>query len=108
MGDQHSSRKTSTVFRTPTTPSTPPTAQANRDHARPPHRRDRAVEPDRQSGTESSDSTASDHPIHDENKGPVKATADDHKSKGPAIPEKVPDATGTKDELKAKAQEMNK
>ncbi|ETN40207.1 uncharacterized protein HMPREF1541_04483 [Cyphellophora europaea CBS 101466] len=36
---------------------------------------------------ESSDSTASDHPIHDENKGPVKATADDHKSKGPAIPE---------------------
>jgi hypothetical protein len=36
---------------------------------------------------ESSDSNASDHPIHDENKGPVKATAADHSSKGPAIPD---------------------
>ena len=36
---------------------------------------------------ESSDSTASDHHLHDENKGPVKASAADHKSKGPAIPE---------------------
>lgn len=34
---------------------------------------------------ESKDSTASNHPLHDENKGPVKATASDHKSKGPAI-----------------------
>lgn len=36
---------------------------------------------------ESSDSTASDHPIHKENEGPVKGTAEDHKSKGPAIPD---------------------
>jgi hypothetical protein len=36
---------------------------------------------------ESSDSTASDHPTHDENKGPVKATAADHQSKGPQIVE---------------------
>lgn len=36
---------------------------------------------------ESKDSTASDHPIHDENKGPLKASAADHKSKGPAIPD---------------------
>ena len=35
---------------------------------------------------ESSDSTASDHPLHDENKDPVKATAQDHASKGPQIP----------------------
>ena len=33
-----------------------------------------------------SESTASDHPLHDENKEPVKkATADDHQSKGPQI-----------------------
>jgi hypothetical protein len=39
---------------------------------------------------ESKDSTASDHPLHDENKGPVgKAHASDHKSKGPAIPESM-------------------
>lgn len=36
---------------------------------------------------ESSNSNASDHPIHDENKGPLKAAASDHKSKGPAIPD---------------------
>lgn len=35
---------------------------------------------------ESSDSTASDHPIHDENKGPLKqATSEDHRSKGPQL-----------------------
>ena len=33
------------------------------------------------------DSGASDHPMHDENKEPVKAAASDHKSKGPAIPD---------------------
>ena len=33
------------------------------------------------------DSGASDHPIHAENEEPVKATAADHQSKGPAIPE---------------------
>ena len=38
---------------------------------------------------ESSDSTASDHPTHDENKGPVKATAADHQSKGPQIVESM-------------------
>ena len=34
---------------------------------------------------QSSDSTASDHPLHNENEEPVKATADDHKSKGPQL-----------------------
>jgi hypothetical protein len=36
---------------------------------------------------ESDNSTASSHPAHDENKGSVKATAADHKSKGPQIVE---------------------
>lgn len=37
---------------------------------------------------ESSDSTASDHPLHKENEGPLKqATADHHRSKGPQISE---------------------
>lgn len=41
---------------------------------------------------QSKDSTASDHPLHDENKGSIshgKAAATDHKSKGPAIPESM-------------------
>jgi hypothetical protein len=33
------------------------------------------------------DSNASNHPLHNENKEPVKATAADHMSKGPVIPE---------------------
>jgi hypothetical protein len=36
------------------------------------------------------ESTASDHPMHHENGGPVKATAADHKSKGPVIPDSKP------------------
>jgi len=54
------------------------------------------------------DSGASDHPLHAENDEPVKADAADHKSKGPAIPEKMPDVEGSKDELKARAADMNK
>jgi len=53
------------------------------------------------------DSGASDHPLHAENNEPVKATAADHQSKGPAIPEKMPEAE-SKDDLKARAAEMNK
>ncbi|KAK4941831.1 hypothetical protein LTR10_018307 [Elasticomyces elasticus] len=58
---------------------------------------------------ESSDSTASDHPLHKENEGPIKqaASAQDHKSKGPQISDNMPEAA-SKDELKAKAAEMNK
>lgn len=36
----------------------------------------------------SKDSTASDHPLHDENKGPLEEAAGALKSKGPQIPEK--------------------
>jgi hypothetical protein len=36
------------------------------------------------------ESHASNHPLHDENKEAVKATAADHKSKGPVIPESEP------------------
>ena len=39
---------------------------------------------------QSGDSTASDHPLHEENEEPVKATAEDHKSKGPQISESKP------------------
>lgn len=73
------------------------------------------------------ESHASNHPLHDENKEPVKATAADHKSKGPVIPEsepipnflssfenqkanvipEMPEAE-SKEDLKARAQEMNK
>ena len=35
----------------------------------------------------SSDSTASEHPMHDENKEQVKASQADHQSKGPVIPD---------------------
>lgn len=38
---------------------------------------------------ESRDSTASDHPLHNENEGPVKGTSRDHAGKGPAIPESM-------------------
>lgn len=72
------------------------------------------------------ESTASDHPMHDENGGPVKATAADHKSKGPVIPDSKPVSSSvssefktlialpempeaeSKEDLKARAQEMNK
>ena len=55
---------------------------------------------------ESNDSTASDHPLHDENKGPVKATAEDHKSKGPAIPDSKPTTTTeSKSSSSARAKE---
>lgn len=36
------------------------------------------------------ESNASSHPLHEENKEPVKATAADHKSKGPVIPDSEP------------------
>merc|ERR1712072_1214084 len=57
---------------------------------------------------ESSDSTASDHPMHKENEQPVKqaASAQDHKGLGPQISENMPEAQ-SKDELKAKAAQMN-
>ncbi|KAH0847030.1 hypothetical protein Z517_10124 [Fonsecaea pedrosoi CBS 271.37] len=54
---------------------------------------------------ESSDSTASDHPIH---KGEQKAQAHHHQSKGPQISDSIPAETKSKEELKAQAQEMNK
>jgi hypothetical protein len=76
---------------------------------------------------ESSDSTASDHPLHKENEQPVKqaASAQDHKGLGPQISEsktyslsyscsfvltKVPldmPEAQSKDELKQKAAQMN-
>jgi len=55
----------------------------------------------------SKESTASDHPIHNENKGPVEGTVGSLQSKGPQIPENMPDAK-SKEELKAQAAEMNK
>ncbi|KAK5065391.1 hypothetical protein LTR84_001229 [Exophiala bonariae] len=52
---------------------------------------------------ESSDSTASDHPIHD------KAQAHHHQGKGPQISDNIPTtAEGSKEELQAKAKELNK
>jgi hypothetical protein len=71
------------------------------------------------------ESNASDHPLHRENQEPVKASAADHKSKGPVIPDsrQTPSLTGSKldadlipempeaaskEDLKARAQEMNK
>jgi len=57
---------------------------------------------------ESDNSTASDHPLHKETEGSwKKATAHDHKSKGPQLSDNLPEAA-SKDELKAKAQELNK
>ena len=72
------------------------------------------------------DSNSSNHPLYNENKQPVKATAADHKSKGPVIPEseltpdvsvlltwkpnvipEMPEAE-SKEDLKARAREMNK
>ncbi|KAL9625651.1 MAG: hypothetical protein Q9160_000364 [Pyrenula sp. 1 TL-2023] len=56
------------------------------------------------------ESTASDHDLHDNEHGTakVKATAQDHASKGPQIPTELPPKEGTKEELKAKAAELNK
>ncbi|KIW98381.1 uncharacterized protein Z519_00041 [Cladophialophora bantiana CBS 173.52] len=54
---------------------------------------------------ESSDSNASDHPLHQEHQ---KAQAHHHQSKGPQISENIPAETKSKDELKAQAKEMNK
>ncbi|KAL6245243.1 hypothetical protein RBB50_008018 [Rhinocladiella similis] len=58
---------------------------------------------------ESSDSTASDAPLHKENEQPVKqaASAQDHKGHGPQLSDNLPEAK-SKDELKAKAAELNK
>ncbi|KIX10640.1 uncharacterized protein Z518_01724 [Rhinocladiella mackenziei CBS 650.93] len=57
---------------------------------------------------ESSNSTASGHTLHKDNEGPLKqATADHHKSKGPQLSDNMPEAA-SKDELRARAQEMNK
>jgi len=54
---------------------------------------------------DSDHSGASDHPHHQGKE--EKAKAYDHHSKGPQISDNLPEAKG-KDELKAKAQELNK
>ncbi|RVX69120.1 hypothetical protein B0A52_06833 [Exophiala mesophila] len=51
---------------------------------------------------ESSDSNASDHPIHQ------KAQPHHHQGKGPQISDNIPTEAPSKDELRAKAQELNK
>ncbi|KAK5082533.1 hypothetical protein LTR70_008187 [Exophiala xenobiotica] len=56
---------------------------------------------------ESSDSNASNHPIHDENKGPVEQAFNTGRAGGPQKPDNMPEAK-SKEELKAKASEMNK
>ncbi|KAL9107375.1 MAG: hypothetical protein Q9227_007740 [Pyrenula ochraceoflavens] len=55
------------------------------------------------------ESTASHHDMHDNEHGTakVKATAQDHASKGPAIPDEMPEKA-SKEELKARAAELNK
>ncbi|EXJ63208.1 hypothetical protein A1O7_03655 [Cladophialophora yegresii CBS 114405] len=53
---------------------------------------------------ESDHSTASSHPTHQGKQ--EQAHAYDHQSKGPQLSDNLPEAKG-KDELKAKAQEMN-
>ncbi|PSK33579.1 hypothetical protein B9Z65_7466 [Elsinoe australis] len=56
---------------------------------------------------ESSESTASSHPIHKEGEG-AKATIQDHQANpGIALSDKLPQAA-SKDELKARAEELNK
>ena len=57
----------------------------------------------------SKDSNASDHPLHDENKGPIEdARAAINSAPGPQIPGKdLPEAKSS-GELKAKAAELNK
>jgi hypothetical protein len=45
------------------------------------------------------ESTASNHPVHAENEEPVKASAADHQSKGPAIPDSKPNPRSSHSEL---------
>jgi hypothetical protein len=45
------------------------------------------------------ESNASDHPMHKEGEEPVKASAADHQSKGPAIPDSKPTPSPTGSEL---------
>lgn len=56
------------------------------------------------------ESTASDHAGHDNEHTPGKASAEDHQSKGPAIPMHMSDMPpkASKEELKARAEELNK
>jgi hypothetical protein len=60
---------------------------------------------------ESKDSTASDHPIHDEDQSHIssggKAHALDHHSKGPVINQDIGEPA-SKDELRKRAEELNK
>ncbi|KAL9103847.1 MAG: hypothetical protein Q9187_008963 [Circinaria calcarea] len=55
-------------------------------------------------------STASDHPRHDSEDTPVKPQMKDFQSKGPAIPQTMDDVPPVvpKEELRAKAAELNK
>jgi hypothetical protein len=55
---------------------------------------------------DSSDSTASTHEMHD-NSGGHMAHAEAHKSKGPVMADKLPEAA-SKEELKKRAEELNK
>ncbi|KAI9880752.1 MAG: hypothetical protein M1830_000641 [Pleopsidium flavum] len=57
------------------------------------------------------ESTASDHALHqDDHSGGGKATPQDLQSKGPAIPKNMNDMPpkASKEELKARAEELNK
>ncbi|RMZ81478.1 hypothetical protein DV738_g2210, partial [Chaetothyriales sp. CBS 135597] len=58
---------------------------------------------------ESSDSTASTHPLHDttDKSDKAKASIQDFTNKGPQITENLPPAA-SKEELQAKARELNK
>ncbi|KAF2839798.1 hypothetical protein M501DRAFT_991804 [Patellaria atrata CBS 101060] len=61
---------------------------------------------------ESSVSTASDHPVHQEDTGAssggLKATAEHHKAHpGPAIPDEMPKAA-SREELQKRSEELNK
>ncbi|MCJ1459508.1 hypothetical protein MMC28_009887 [Mycoblastus sanguinarius] len=55
------------------------------------------------------ESTASEHENHDNEHTPGKASAQDLQSKGPAIPMKMDDMPpkASKEELKARAEELN-
>ncbi|KAF6239505.1 hypothetical protein HO173_002049 [Letharia columbiana] len=56
-----------------------------------------------------SESTASDHEHHENEHTPGKASAQDHQSKGPAIPMNMSDMPpkASKEELKARSEELN-
>ncbi|CAF9919498.1 hypothetical protein IMSHALPRED_004638 [Imshaugia aleurites] len=56
------------------------------------------------------ESTASDHEHHHNEHTPGLASAQDHQSKGPAIPMKMSDMPpkASKEELKARSEELNK